>query len=95
LALAASSGGTRLAELDWSDLAHAGPVVVITALATTLYTRLGFVITMVLLLSVLLVLVERRPVLRAAGFSVVAALLAFGLFGKLLKAPLPSGPLGF
>ena len=38
------------AAIDWSDLKHAGPVVIITALATVLYTELGFVLTFVLMM---------------------------------------------
>jgi hypothetical protein len=81
--------------LDWSDSRHAWTIVLTTAIGVTLYTVIGFVITMGLLLLALLVVAERRNVVRATVFSLVVVILVFGLFDKLLKAPLPSGPLGF
>src|SRR5215210_4525175 len=56
--------------VPWTDLPHAIRVVAITAAAVALYTLLGFIITMSLLLFCLLVVVERRPILPAAAFSV-------------------------
>ena len=85
----------HLAALEWSDVKHAVPVVLITAIAIALYTQLGFILTMMLMLLALLVLVERRNAVRAAVYAVVVVLLAYGLFDRLLKAPLPTGPLGF
>jgi putative tricarboxylic transport membrane protein len=84
-----------LSRLDWSDAKHAGLVVLITALAIAAYTRLGFILTMALMLFALLVVVERGNALRAALYSVAATLLAFAVFDKGLKAPLPIGPFGF
>jgi hypothetical protein len=83
------------ATIDWSDLKHAGLVILITAAAIELYTWLGFIITITLLLFGLLVVIERRNIVRAALYSIVTTLLAYGLFDKALKAPLPIGPFGF
>lgn len=85
----------KMASLDWSDLRHALPVVAITAAGIAAYTTLGFILTMVLLMLALLTLVERRNILRAAAFSVIVAMGAYGVFAILLQAPLPIGPLGF
>ena len=96
LALIARAGESgTFAELDWDDGKHAAMVTVITAAAIALYTYLGFIITMVLMMLSLLVLVERRNILRASIYSVVVVLLAFGLFHNFLRAPLPTGPFGF
>lgn len=95
LVLRAARESTPLSDIDWADLRHAAPVIAITAAAIMLYTWLGFILTMVLLLLGLLVLVERRNIFRASLYSVVVVLLAFGLFDKFLKAPLPIGPFGF
>jgi putative tricarboxylic transport membrane protein len=84
-----------LASLSWDDLRHAGPVVLIAAASIALYTGLGFILTMILLMVALLVLVERRNVFRAGVYSVAVVLLAYGVFATFLKAPLPIGPLGF
>jgi hypothetical protein len=79
------------ASIDWSDRWHALLVVAITAVATASYQRLGFLITMSLLVFVLLVAVERANPLRAAAYSIALALSAYWLFGKALKAPLERG----
>jgi putative tricarboxylic transport membrane protein len=82
-------------EVAWSDVPHAVRVIVVAAIAIALYQPLGFLITMSLLLFCLLVLVEKRNVLRAVAFSIGVSLFAYILFGSLLKSPLPHGPLGF
>ncbi len=79
------------AAMDWSDRWHAFALILITGVAAALYQRLGFLITMSLLVFALLVLVERRNVLIAAAYSVGLTLFAYWLFGKALKAPLERG----
>jgi len=93
--MARGSSSPPLSDIDWSDRTHALCVIVAAALATALYTTLGFVLTMTLLLLVLTVAVERRPLLPSLAFSVGTALVAFFLFNSLLKSPLPRGPFGF
>jgi hypothetical protein len=93
--MARASESPPIATVSWSDLPHAMRVVAITAVAIALYTRLGFIITMSLLLFVLLFAVERRPIVPAAAFSVGVAAFAYLLFATLLKSPLPRGLIGF
>ena len=91
-------GGTQSVELsriDWSDRGHAALVVLITAVAVAAYQPLGFLITMAVLVFALLVLVERRNALIAAGYSIGLTLFAYWLFGKALKSPLERGLLWF
>jgi hypothetical protein len=83
------------ADIDWSDRWHAILLVGITAVAVSLYQTLGFLITMSLLVFTLLVVVERRPLLNAALYSIGLTLFAYWLFGKALKAPLARGFLWF
>lgn len=87
--------GETLASLSWDDLRHGGPVVLITAAGIALYTLLGFILTMTIMMVALLVLVERRNIFRAGIYSIAVVLLAYGVFATFLKAPLPTGPLGF
>ena len=82
-------------EIEWSDRTHALLLVLIAGIAVMFYQRLGFLITMVLLVFTLLVVLERRHVLRAGAYSVGLTLFAYWLFGKALKAPLEQGILGF
>jgi hypothetical protein len=83
------------ARLQWDDGKHAALVVLIAAAAIALYTRLGFVLTIVLMIFTLLTVVERRSAARAAAYGAVASLAAYAVFQYLLKAPLPAGPFGF
>ena len=50
---------------------------------------------MSLLLFSLTFVVERKPILSAAAFSAGVTVLAYVLFGTLLKSPLPRGDLWF
>jgi Tripartite tricarboxylate transporter TctB family len=95
LVLRANRESAPLADIDWNDLRHAGPVIAITAAGIALYSWLGFITTMVATMVALLVLVEHRDPVRAGLYSIVVVLLAFGLFRTFLRAPLPLGPFGF
>jgi hypothetical protein len=83
------------AEIDWSDRNHALLVVIIAGIAIASYQTVGFLITMSLLVFVLLVVIERRPLHYAAAYALVLTLLAYALFAKALKSPLEQGILGF
>ena len=93
--MAAGAGSRPLADIGWSDRWHALLVVLITAAGIFAYQRLGFLITMSLLVFTLLVAIERRNVLLAAAYSIALTLFAYWLFGKALKAPLERGLLWF
>jgi hypothetical protein len=81
--------------LGWGDAQHAIAVVIITSIATALYTRIGFVATMILLIVSLLVMIERRNPVRAAIYSIGVVAMSYGVFVYALKAPLPTAPFGF
>ena len=93
--MARATTSPPFAAIDWSDRGHALLVLIITAVAIALYQRLGFLVTMSLLVFALLAVVERRNLLLAAAYSVGLTLFAYWLFGKALKAPLEQGILGF
>ncbi len=84
-----------LSEIDWSDRNHALLVVLIAGIATTLYQPLGFILTMSLLVFSLLMVIERKNVVRAAAYSVGLTMIAWWVFGTALKSPLETGILGF
>jgi hypothetical protein len=81
--------------IQWADFLHALRVVAVSAAAVAAYTWAGFLITATLLLFCLAYAVEGRHVVRAGLFSVGVAVLAYIVFGKLLKSPLPRGIFGF
>ena len=91
----AGKQSAELAAIDWSDRGHAALLLLIAAIAVSLYQRLGFLITMSALVFALLVVVERRNALIAAAYSVGLTFFAYWLFGKALKSPLERGVLWF
>lgn len=82
------------ATVEWHDLTHAGPVIVIAAAAITAYTWIGFIPTMVLLMLLLLIGIERRPVVPAVLYGVGVVMMTYTIFVYLLKTPLPQSPFG-
>jgi hypothetical protein len=82
----------ELSSVSWSDGKHALMVIAITAAAIALYTRLGFILTMVLMMASLLIIIERKNPLRAAAYSVGVVVVAYACFTFLLKSPLPPSP---
>lgn len=95
LVIVGGGASQKLATIDWSDRWHAALVVFITAVAVAAYQTLGFILTMSLLVFALIVVVERRHMLPAAGYGISLTLLAYWLFGVALKSPLERGLLWF
>ena len=93
--LVRAASSPPVADIGWTDLPHATRVVAVAAVAIALYETMGFLITMAALLFGLTFVVERKPLLPAAAFSVGVTVLAYVLFNTLLKSPLPRGILGF
>jgi hypothetical protein len=81
-----------LAEIPWSDFRHALTVVIVSAVAIALYTVVGFVLSVTLLLFVLLFFIEHRSLWRALAVSIGVAGGSYLLFSMLLKSPLPPMP---
>jgi Tripartite tricarboxylate transporter TctB family len=89
--------GEPFAAIGWSDLPHAVRVFAVTAAAVALYTTLGFIVTMSLMLFVLIaseVSWESRNLIAAAAYSIGVSLLTYELFTTVLKQPLEQGILG-
>jgi hypothetical protein len=81
--------------IRWDDAKHAGLVIVITGVAIALYERLGFIITMMLMMVGLLVIIERRNVVRALIYSAGVCLVTYIAFEYVLSTPLAESPFGF
>jgi hypothetical protein len=82
-------------DVSWSDGWHAVRVTLLTAAAIVLYTELGFVLTMALMMIALLLIAERQKPLHAIGYSLAVTLLTYVSFEYLLKTPLPESPFSF
>ena len=81
--------------IGWGDLPHAAKVVAITAAGIALYTVLGFLLTLILMIAAILIIIERRNPIRAAIYAVAIVSVTFVGFEYLLKTPVPNGPWGF
>jgi hypothetical protein len=83
------------AETSWGDGWHALRVTLVTAAAILLYTVLGFVLTMTLMMIALLLIAEREKPLNAVAYSLGVTLVTYASFQYLLKTPLPEAPFTF
>jgi putative tricarboxylic transport membrane protein len=83
-----------IAEIAWGDFSHAATVAIISAAAIALYTKIGFFLSISLLLFVLIYFVERKNIWRSAAVSIGVTGAAYVLFSNLLKSPLPPFALG-
>ena len=95
LIVRASHESPPFSDIDWSDGKHAVTVTAITALAIALYTVLGFLITMTVMIVGLLIVIERRNPLRAAAYGIGIVLFTYICFAMLLKTPLPEMSFSF
>lgn len=84
-----------LTSLDWGEGKHALAIVAACAFSALCLERIGFRITMLLLLIFLLGVVERLKPLAVLCIAVALSLSSFWFFYSLLRVPLPLGPLGF
>lgn len=83
------------AEIEWDDSHHALQVLAISGVAVALYTQLGFIITMIAMMLALMVIIERKNILRAAAYAACVAIVTYIVFVHVLQSPLPPGVLGY
>jgi len=95
--LVAVTGGSarRIADVGWHDGRHAAAVFGACAFAAWGLERLGYRLTMAVVLAVLLRGLERQGWMASLALTVGMAWGSFYVFSTLLRIPLPRGPLGF
>jgi hypothetical protein len=96
-ALVIAMGGRAepFSAVGWTEWRHAVAILAVLAFMAFALERLGYRLTVMLGLVVLLLGLERRRVLTAAVFAVAFALASFHLFAVVLRVPLPRSPWGF
>jgi hypothetical protein len=92
--VALRGGDPRPRSASWSDWRHAVAIAAACAFAALALERLGYRLTMLVVLVFLLAVVERRGWLATSLFALALAFGSFWLFGTLLRVPLPLGPWG-
>jgi Tripartite tricarboxylate transporter TctB family len=95
LAVAALGGDTpRLESLGFGEWRHAVAIFAACAFAALALERLGYRLTVLLVLLFLLGVVERKRPVVAVIFAVGLAAGTFFLFDTVLRVVLPRGPFG-
>jgi hypothetical protein len=82
------------ASVAWPEWRHAVAILGACVFAALALERLGYRLTVAVMLAFLLGVVERKSLVLTATFAIAVALATFFLFGTLLRVPLPRGPLG-
>jgi putative tricarboxylic transport membrane protein len=93
--IAGGARAPRVGALDWSEWRHSVAILGACAFMALALERLGYRLTMILVLLALLRLVERKGWLVGAVFAVGFSLGSHFLFNTLLRVPMPLGPFGF
>jgi hypothetical protein len=94
LIAATGARAERFRSLRWHELRHAAAILVICIFSALALERLGYRLTVFLLLCFLLKVVEKRGWLLTGIFALVLSFGSFFLFYTLLRVPLPLGPWG-
>ncbi|MBM3220917.1 MAG: tripartite tricarboxylate transporter TctB family protein [Candidatus Rokubacteria bacterium] len=93
--VALGAGSSRIATVGWSEWRHAVAIIAVCIFMALSLERLGYRITVVVALMLLIGLLERRSIVTTALFSVGFSAATFYLFATVLRVPLPRGPWGF
>jgi len=81
--------------VGWREWRHVSAILAACIFAVFALERLGYRLTVLLLLVFLLKIVERRGLLPTLAFAATLAYGSFFLFHTILRVPLPQGLLGF
>jgi putative tricarboxylic transport membrane protein len=88
------SRARRLGEVGWEEWRHAVAIFAACAFAAWGLERIGYRLTMAVVLAFLTLVLERTRLALGLVLTVVMAWGSFYLFDTLLKVPLPRGPFG-
>ena len=95
--IAVAAMGSRaqsITAVGWHEWRHAVAIFAACAFAAWGLERLGYRITMAVVLAFLLLVLERRGLVLGLALSLAMAWGSFYVFDTLLRVPLPRGPLG-
>lgn len=84
-----------LVSLAWGERRHAVAILASCAFTALALERIGYRLTMIVLVGFLLWVVERKGPVTTIGMALGLSLGTFYLFCTLLQVPLPLGPGGF
>ena len=85
---------STLAAVGWTEWRHAIAILGACAFGALAFERLGYRLTVAIILGFLLGVVERKGIVLTLVFALGLAVGTFLLFDTLLRVPLPRGPFG-
>ena len=85
----------RLSALSWREWPHTLAILASCIFAVLGMERLGYRLTILVVLSFLIKFMEKRGWVLTMSFAFALAFGSFFLFHTILRVPLPEGPLGF
>ncbi len=94
IVLARGQASPAIASLGWAEAPRALAILGAAAFAALALERVGYRLTVLVLLAFLLGVVERRRLWVVALVAIGVAAGSFWVFHTLLRVPLPRGPLG-
>ncbi|MFB3819677.1 MAG: tripartite tricarboxylate transporter TctB family protein [Candidatus Methylomirabilales bacterium] len=95
LVVLTGGAGPGLASVSWVEWRHGVAILGSLTFAALALERLGYRLTIALVILFLVGVVERKGLLPTALMAAALALGTFYVFGTLLLVPLPRGPWGF
>ena len=90
-----SRNAPSLSSVSWTEWRHALAIMAACVFAVFAIERLGYRLTVLLILAFLVKFVEKRGWVLSLAFALSLSFGSFFLFYTILRVPLPQGPLGF
>jgi hypothetical protein len=84
-----------LSSIRWTEWRHAVAILAASVFSVFAIERLGYRLTVLLVLGFLVKIVEKRGWMLSLVFAFSLSFGSFFLFYTILRVPLPEGPLGF
>jgi Tripartite tricarboxylate transporter TctB family len=90
-----SSRAPSLSSIIWTEWRHALAILAASLFSVFAIERLGYRLTVLLVLGFLVKLLEQRSWIVSLSFAFTLSFGSFFLFYTVLRVPLPQGPFGF
>ena len=90
-----SSRAPSLSSVTWTEWRHALAILAASLFSVFAIERLGYRLTVLLVLGFLVKLLEQRSWIVSLSFAFTLSFGSFFLFYTVLRVPLPQGPFGF
>jgi hypothetical protein len=90
-----SSRAPSLSSVTWTEWRHALAILAASLFSVFAIERLGYRLTVLLVLGFLVRLLEQRSWIVSLSFAFTLSFGSFFLFYTVLRVPLPQGPFGF